>query len=146
MSQPPPGFSIFVGTLLALVIVENNWRYLVIVGVLVFFLLHALSKPFDHCTTHPFRDGAPLLLPIETPPTFGRLLHKFCPPYTSNTYLVYIYTWYILYVLLLISFLFPFLWPPSSRVPRVCIPSSSVTVQKSWHIYIFIFWGGFRSA
>ena len=32
-----------------------------------------LPSSFDRSlTTHPFRDGAPFLLLIETPPTFGR--------------------------------------------------------------------------
>ena len=32
-------------------------------------------------TTHPFRDGAPFLYPIETPPTFGRSVRFFYIPY-----------------------------------------------------------------
>ena len=34
-------------------------------------------------TTHPFRDGAPFLLLVETPPTFGRSL-RFCPYITKK--------------------------------------------------------------
>ena len=37
-------------------------------------LLVFVIRPF---TTHPFRDGAPFLLLVETPPTFGRSLRSF---------------------------------------------------------------------
>ena len=40
-------------------------------------------------TTHPFRDGAPFLLLIETPPTFGRSLRFFHIYYIENACLSY---------------------------------------------------------
>ena len=37
-----------------------------------------LTLVISPLTTHPFRDGAPFLLLVETPPTFWRALRLFC--------------------------------------------------------------------